>query len=53
MTSIIKFDRTIRQSGRSSVVALPPELLKALNWKIGDKVRISATTEKAVLIEKA
>jgi len=52
MTSIIKFNRTIRQSGRSSVVALPPEIMNSLEWKIGDQVKISVTLEKAVIIEK-
>lgn len=50
--SIIKFDRTIRRSGRSSVVAIPPELMKALSWTVGDQVQLSAT-DKGILIEKA
>jgi len=53
LTSIIKFNRTIRRSGRSAVVAMPPEIMKSLGWEVGDQVTISVTAERAVLIEKA
>ncbi len=53
MTSIIKFERKIRSSGRSAVIVIPPDIMRSLNWDIGDEVMISVTSEKAVLIEKA
>jgi antitoxin component of MazEF toxin-antitoxin module len=34
------------------MVALPPEILEGLNWKLGDEVTISVTQEKAILIQK-
>lgn len=52
MTSVIKFHRKIRRSGRSAVIALPRDLMKSLGWEIEDDIIISATPEKAVLIEK-
>jgi len=52
MTSIIKFERTIRSSGRSAVVAIPPDVIRSLEWKIGDAVTISVTPEKTIVITK-
>ena len=53
MTSIIKFERKIRSSGRSAVIVVPPDIMRSLDWDIGDVVKLSVTPEKAVLIEKA
>jgi antitoxin component of MazEF toxin-antitoxin module len=47
--TVVKFNRTIRQSGRSAAVAVPPELMNALNWKIGENVEIFADEEKLVI----
>jgi antitoxin component of MazEF toxin-antitoxin module len=38
--SAIKFKRQIRKSGGSASIALPPEILEALGWQIGDKVEL-------------
>jgi len=35
------------------MVAIPPEVMEALGWKVGDEVYISITREGAILIEKA
>jgi antitoxin component of MazEF toxin-antitoxin module len=39
----------IRQSGGSAAVAIPPELLNALNWKIGDAVELFAEEQRLIL----
>jgi len=36
----VKFKRTIRRSGGSASIALPPEVVEALGWKISDKVEM-------------
>ena len=51
--SIIKFHRKIRKSGRSAVIALPTDLMTSLGWEIGEAVVITATIEKAILIERS
>jgi antitoxin component of MazEF toxin-antitoxin module len=43
----------IRSSGRSAVVVIPPDVMRSLEWQIGDDVQISVTSERAILIEKA
>ena len=48
----ITFKRTIRRSGGSAMVALPPEIMEGLGWDLGDEVTISVTQDKAILIEK-
>ena len=45
----VKFKRTIRQSGGSAAIAVPPELLEALNWKIGDSVEIYIDDQKLII----
>jgi antitoxin component of MazEF toxin-antitoxin module len=52
MASIIKFNRTIRKSGRSAMIAIPPDVIRSLKWNIGDDVKISVTPDRAILIEK-
>ena len=52
LVSIIKFRRAIRKSGRSAMVAIPPDIMRSLEWEIGDEVTISVTQDKAILIEK-
>jgi len=47
--AIVKFTRAIRQSGGSAAIAVPPELLNALNWKIGDQVELYADDQKLVI----
>ena len=47
--AVVKFNRTIRQSGGSAAVAVPPELMNALNWKIGEKVELYMEEEKLVI----
>jgi antitoxin component of MazEF toxin-antitoxin module len=45
----VKFKRTIRKSGGSAAVALPPEILEAMGWKIGDSVEVYAEENKIVV----
>jgi len=45
----IKFRRSIRRSGGSASVALPPEIIQALGWKIGDTVEIWAENGSVIL----
>jgi antitoxin component of MazEF toxin-antitoxin module len=35
------------------MVALPPEILEGLNWKLGDEVNIQITTDGKILIQKS
>jgi antitoxin component of MazEF toxin-antitoxin module len=49
--AVVKFKRTIRKSGGSAAIAIPPEVLNALGWKIGDTVEIHAG-EQNVIIKK-
>ena len=49
--AVVKFKRTIRKSGGSAAIAIPPEVLDALGWKIGDTVEIYAE-EQNVIIKK-
>jgi hypothetical protein len=46
---IVKFRRTIRQSGGSAAIAIPPEVLNALSWKIGDLVELYPEEQKLVV----
>jgi len=46
---VVKFRRTIRRSGGSAAIAIPPEVLNALNWKIGDLVELYAEEQKLVV----
>jgi len=34
------------------MIAIPPEIMETLGWKVGDEVLISITPEGAILIEK-
>jgi antitoxin component of MazEF toxin-antitoxin module len=46
---LVRFKRTIRQSGGSAAVAIPPEVLNALGWKVGDTVELYADEQKLIL----
>jgi len=48
----VKFKRRIRKSGGSAAVVIPPELLNALKWKIGDEVLIYIENGKLVIVRK-
>lgn len=52
MVAVVKFKRKIRQSGGTSAITVPEELLEALNWKLGDEVNIFIEEERLV-VEKA
>jgi len=45
----IKFKRLIRRGGGSANVALPPEIIQALGWKIGDTVEIWAENGSVIV----
>jgi antitoxin component of MazEF toxin-antitoxin module len=47
--AVVKFKRTIRRSGGSAAIAVPPEMLNALNWKIGDLVELYADEQKLII----
>lgn len=49
---VVRFRRTLRQSGGSAAIAIPPEILNALGWKVGDVVELYADEQKLIL-EKA
>jgi antitoxin component of MazEF toxin-antitoxin module len=42
----------IRSSGRSAVVVIPPDVMRSLEWQIGDEIMISVTSERAIIITK-
>jgi bifunctional DNA-binding transcriptional regulator/antitoxin component of YhaV-PrlF toxin-antitoxin module len=46
---VVKFRRTIRRSGGSAAIAIPPEVLNALSWKIGDLVELYPEEQKLVV----
>jgi antitoxin component of MazEF toxin-antitoxin module len=46
---VVRFKRTIRQSGGSAAIAIPPEILVALSWKVGDTVELYADEQKMVI----
>jgi len=48
----IRFRRKIRQSGGSSAIVIPPEILEHLDWKIGDQIEIY-TDNGRIIIEKS
>jgi len=48
----IKFKRKIRQTGATSAITLPKELLEALGWEQGTEVLLSVN-DKSIIIEKA
>jgi antitoxin component of MazEF toxin-antitoxin module len=50
--AVVRFKRTIRKSGGSAAIAIPPELLNALNWKIGHVVELYAEEQK-LIVKKA
>ena len=45
----IKFRRKIRKSGGSAAIVIPPEILDALKWKVGDEVEIYAENQKIIV----
>jgi len=46
---VVRFRRTLRQSGGSAAIAIPPEILNALDWKVGDVVELYADEQKLIL----
>jgi len=46
----VRATRTIRQSGNSVVVVIPPELLDAAGFDLGDKVEIATDLEREDII---
>jgi len=46
---LVRFRRTIRKSGGSAAIVIPPEVLNALEWKIGDIVEVYAEEQKIVV----
>lgn len=46
---LVRFKRTIRRSGGSSAIAVPPEIMAALNWKVGDVVELYAEEQKLIV----
>jgi antitoxin component of MazEF toxin-antitoxin module len=47
--AIVKFKRTIRKSGGSAAIALPPEILEAMGWKVGESVEVYAEESKVIV----
>jgi antitoxin component of MazEF toxin-antitoxin module len=50
---LVRFRRTIRKSGGSAAIVIPPEVLNALDWKIGDVVEVYAEEQKIVVKKPA
>lgn len=46
---VVKFKRRIRQSGGSAAIVIPPEILRALKWKLGDIVELYSEDQKLVV----
>lgn len=46
---VVRFKRTIRQSGGSAAIAIPPEILSALGWKVRDAVELYAEEQKLIV----
>jgi len=46
---VVRFRRTIRRSGGSAAIAIPPEVLEALNWKVGEVVELYPEEQKLVV----
>ena len=44
--AVVKFKRKIRQSGGSAAIAIPPEILDALKWKIGNEIELSIEDQR-------
>ena len=49
--AVVKFKRTTRQSGGSAAIAIPPEVLAALGWKVGDVVELYVEEQKLIVKE--
>jgi antitoxin component of MazEF toxin-antitoxin module len=47
----IKFEREIRQSGGSTAITIPKEILKTLEWNLEEKVKIFIEDHR-IIIEK-
>jgi antitoxin component of MazEF toxin-antitoxin module len=47
--AVVRFKRRIRKSGGSAAIAIPPELLNALNWKIGDAIELHAQEQELIV----
>lgn len=49
----VRFKRKLIKVGGSYRVAIPPEIIEVLGWKINDKLRISLTDgEDGILVKK-
>jgi len=46
---LVRFKRIIRKSGGSAAIVIPPEVLNALEWKIGDIVEVYAEEQKIIV----
>lgn len=47
--AIVIFKRKIRKSGGSASIAIPPEVLEALQWKIGDAIELFPTGQEMII----
>jgi len=50
--AIVRFIRKIRESGGSAAIVIPPEILKALGWLLGDEIELHIEDGK-LIIEKS
>ena len=53
MSSLVKFERRIRQSGGSVGITIPDELLKAAGIQKGDTVSLWMNEKRQIIVEKA
>jgi antitoxin component of MazEF toxin-antitoxin module len=51
MTEQIKFLRTVRRSGGTLAVTIPPELQRAIGMKEGQPVEIYLSADKKIIIQ--
>lgn len=49
----VSANRSLRESGSSVVITIPPELVSSLNWEAGDELYLTADWGKeTVTVEK-
>jgi len=51
MAELIKFERTIRRTGGTLAVTIPPEIQRALGIKEGQPVEVYITEDKKVIVQ--
>jgi antitoxin component of MazEF toxin-antitoxin module len=51
--STVSATRTIRSSGNSTVLTIPPQLLEAIGLEVSDEVRLVAHMDTGELVIKA